>query len=482
MKHPNFIYALIALLASSIFVSCQKEDTPVVNPNEPEATKYYVFSYDTFDNDDDVQIISADTTTISISKDYMRAMGYQINASEETPVPITIWKAINTAPFIRNVISTEDDGDRVILTTKPGDLGDVLGDTELVLDTKIYVDHSQPQAMTRSGKLVDNYNRYTDADGVVHPAIIILDEEGNCNDTLPAGATVPTRGGKIYYTPEDIERSNATFGIINQKWNFGEFSITSPEPEEALTIGIEESNMSVTSNLRVNLSTRWFSLDRFECVVYGDLDFETTASIEARAKFKGLDEEEELAKFNCFTAVFWVGVLPVSISCNAGLQFVAEASISASAKLSATYASHTDYELGVLYNNDKWHSVYNANTTSGWTDYGIEIEKVSAEAVVGLEVFADLKLYECAGPKITFGPHIAADLSASRELVNDTVNLATSASMYLGGEYGVEMKILKWKLAAWQHEYTICEQELWDYDISLPSSLLNPFPFGNKRY
>ena len=95
----------------------------------------------------------------------------------------------------------------------------------------------------------------------------------------------------------------------------------------------------------------------------------------------------------------------------------------------------------------------------------------SAEAMAGLEAFAELKLYGAAGPKITFGPHVEAGIYASREMSTEEGNIlrfSTNGRLSLGGEYGVEVKVLKWELAAWKHEYSVCGIDLWDYEGSIP--------------
>lgn len=445
-------------------------------PEEPESQEYYVFVHDTFDEDDDVQIISADTTIISVSKDYINKLGYKFNASEAEPIPVTIWKSINTAPFIRNIIATEDDGDRMILTTKPGDIGDVFGDAEINLDTKIYIDHSQPEAVTRSGMLVENWDRYTDDDGIVHPAVILVESKVD-GDELPANPKIATRAGEMdYFTPEDIEQANAstTFGIIDKHWDLGEFSVECKLGEDDAEDGrvkvyAKDTDFGVNSNLRLTIDIGFFKISRFQCSLYGNLSFNTTTGIEVEGTIASFEEEEDLAKFNCFTSVFMVGIVPVSVTCDAGLQFVAEGGISAAGKFEAEYEVSAPYEVGALYENKKWYSICDTNWVKNVTDYTVSLEG-KAEAMAGLEAFAELKLYSAAGPKITFGPHVEAGIYGSRTMSSeggDQLTYETNGKLSLGGEYGVEVKVWKWELAAWKHEYSIFEVDLWDYEGSI---------------
>lgn len=477
MKHTKLFYAFIAIFAVSMFASCQKDDnTPINTPENPEESEvYYVLSHDTFLDEDDVEIISADTTSISVSKDYLDQLGYDFKASEENPIPVTIWRTINTAPFVRNIVATEEDGNRVILTTKSGDIGDVFGNADFNLDTQIYVDHSQPQMVTRSGRIVENWDRYTDDDGVIHPAIIILDSRSQ-NDALPAGATTPTRGGSVYFTPEDIERSNgsADFGIIDTRFNLGEFSLESPEEEDfGVKFSVDSASLALKSNLRINFTTRWFSLKRFECVLYGQNSFDIATSVTGSAS-SSFKDDVEITKFNCFTTVFMIGIVPVSVSCDVGLQAVYELSATASATFSTNYNIKDTYELGALYDDGTWYSIANSKRESGFTDYYFSPVAVDLVSMFGLELFADLKFYGCVGPKVTFGPHVEANVSAAHNALEEQIDFSTTGTLSLGGKYGVELKIWKWKLAAFMHEYNAVKPiELWNFEESIPDEILD---------
>ena len=324
-------------------------------------------------------------------------------------------------------------------------------------------------AVTRGGELVENYDRYTDEEGVIHPAVVIIDKQ--YDEPIPSFAHVPTRGGNAYFTPEMLEQSNGSvdFNIINTKFNIGEFKITSPEDEQlGLELGLDEVNVSLVSNLRISFATKWFKLKQFECTIYGKNKFDLTSSITIDGRFKK-ELEKELFKCNCFTTVFWVGVVPVSVSMNAGLQAVGEVNLNASATFSSTYTITDTYEYGARYSDEKWYGIANSKRESGFTDFYISPVTTELSAMFGLELFADLKFYGCVGPKITFGPHIEASISAAYNALDDTIDLETMGEFYLGGEYGIELQIWKWKLAAFKHKYNVLNNEpLWEESMSVP--------------
>lgn len=456
-----FAVAFTMLFASSMFVSCSNDDDENITPEEETTEGPIVLSYDTFYDEDDVIIVSADTTTISVSRDYLNTMDYKFNLKGDT-VPVTIWRTVDTAPFIRNVIATKEQGDRLILTTVSGDLGDVLGDCDMELDTEIFVDFSQSRLMSRGGTMTDNYNRYVDTDGIIHPAVIILEEEGI--NGLPEATSRSGRSGKVVFTAEDIAKSNADFRIINVNMNLGSHSLINKE--KGIKIYANNTHLKAVSGVRINISTKWFSLKKFECAVYGDFGLKTTAGIEVTAPIKSWEKEANIAKFNCFTAVFWVGAIPVAIYCNAGADFEASAELNASCEVAANLEVNASYDAGVYYSGN-WSNRNSANVKASAEFDVLKPLAVTAEVTTGITMFAELKLYNCAGPKITFGPSVGYNYTASIDALNKKLDFSTEGGLNVGGKYGVEVKIWKWKLASWQQKYSVYEKKLWSLEKSI---------------
>ena len=447
---------LIGMLALN-FSACSKEDD-IEPPHEDTSKEPIVMSFDTFTNMDDVVITDADTTTISVSKEYLEKMNYKFDIKGDDAIPVTIWRTIGTSPFVRNVTKSVEQGDRVILTTVSGDLGDVLPDNDLKLDTDIYVDFSKSAVVTRGGTDVDNYNRYVDNEGVIHPAVIILDEEGNEGSSLTDSGI--DQSGDTYYTAADLAMSNADFRIINVDMNLGNHSITSPEKE--LKFYMKNSNLKAKAGVRINIKTKSFKLKEFECAVYGDFGLDFTYGIESKATIKKWEKEEDIAKFHGYTYVFWIGCVPVAITFNAGVTMGATAELSASCQFETSMKLHADYDAGVYYSGG-WNQRSSAHSSASAEFNIIKPLAVTAEASAGIEVFTELKLYDCAGPRITFGPSVEASLSASFNVVEKQLEFSTEGGVNVGGKYGVEMKILKWQLASWQQKYSLFKKNLWNY-------------------
>ncbi|MBO4984176.1 MAG: hypothetical protein J6C87_00845 [Bacteroides sp.] len=382
--------------------------------------------------------------------------------------------------FVRNVIEFKEQGDRLLLTTVSGDLGDVLPDNDLDLDTDIYVDFNQPTRMTRSGVTVDNYNRYIDDEGVIHPAVIILEEAGVEYEGSDAETRSP--GGKVYYTAEDIARSNASFNIINVNKKLGTFSLNfsdkkddddknsqnkdGVESELKARLYIKDTQLKAKAGVRVNIKTKWFKLKSFECAVYGDFGLDLTTGLEIE-KSLSTSKEEKLAQFSSFSAVFWVGPIPVAIKCDAGLQSYAELSLTGKCHFETDFSFKASYDAGVYYSGG-W-SERKTSDGSVTADFSVVNPfEATASAEVGLKIYAGLKLYDIAGPKVTFGPSIGTEFGMAVNAKEQTFDFTTSGAVTVGGKLSAEIKIWKWALASWSKKYTIWEKDLWDEKASIP--------------
>ena len=133
-----------------------------------------------------------------------------------------------------------------------------------------------------------------------------------------------------------------------------DFSKDFKDGDSKLTLYIKDTNVKAVAGLRINISTKWFSLKKFECAAYGDFGLGFTSGIEASHTFEA-EKEETIAKFNCFTAVFWVGAIPVAITSDAGILFKANAELTASCHFEARTEFNAGYDTGVYYSGS-WYA------------------------------------------------------------------------------------------------------------------------------
>ena len=108
-----------------------------------------------FINPNDVEILNADTTQIRVSRAYLDEIKTKVNKNDV----LSIWRSIDTPPFIRKVSNVSANGKDAILTTTQGTLADLIEHGDFKLSTELYVNYGEKGLKNRYSK-----------DGVYHPA------------------------------------------------------------------------------------------------------------------------------------------------------------------------------------------------------------------------------------------------------------------------------------------------------------------------
>jgi hypothetical protein len=100
-------------IAMVVMSACNDDDSPVLEP-KPEDLVPFAMTYVDFITPDDVQILTADTTSISVSSAYAEKMGIKFFKDRA----VTIWRTMGTVPFIRIITDAQENNGKIILTTK----------------------------------------------------------------------------------------------------------------------------------------------------------------------------------------------------------------------------------------------------------------------------------------------------------------------------------------------------------------------------
>ena len=140
----------------------------------------YGLSYYDFLAAEDVTILNADTTQISVSKALADKMGIQSFLGH----PMGIWDHPEHRPYLRRATKEKLEGDRYILNVIQSSIAEVLAgnDKEYQLSTEVYVNTDPVSTRTRA---IENNTsefaaRYIDEKNVIHPmAITYRRAEGN---------------------------------------------------------------------------------------------------------------------------------------------------------------------------------------------------------------------------------------------------------------------------------------------------------------
>ena len=110
---------LTAVCFTCAFTACSDELEGNEAGNDPATTRAgadqveaYGLTYETFISENDVQILNADTTEISVSKEYADKLGITSFVNH----PMGIWHSKSQLPYIRKATDQKLVGDRYILT------------------------------------------------------------------------------------------------------------------------------------------------------------------------------------------------------------------------------------------------------------------------------------------------------------------------------------------------------------------------------
>ena len=192
----------------------QEYDGPLQEP--------YGLSFYDFETTEDVTILNADTTQISVSKALADKLGIQSFLGH----PMGIWDNPEHRAYLRRATKEKLEGDRYILQVIPSSIAEVLAgnDKEYKLSTELYVNTDPASTRTRA---IENNTpefaaRYIDENNVIHPIAITFRRAEGDQRALTRNATAENG---IYgtYLPDQLlglQDDPATRGLEDDIWNF----------------------------------------------------------------------------------------------------------------------------------------------------------------------------------------------------------------------------------------------------------------------
>ena len=170
--------------------------------NGPLLEPYGLSFYD-FETTEDVMILNADTTQISVSK----ALADKLGIASFVGHPMGIWDNPEHRAYLRRATSEKIEGDRYILQVTQSSIAEVLNgnDKEYKLSTEVYV-NTDP-ATTRTRALENNTPeyaaRYIDEKNVIHPMAVTFRRAQGDQSGLTRSATAE-QGLYGTYLPEQM--------------------------------------------------------------------------------------------------------------------------------------------------------------------------------------------------------------------------------------------------------------------------------------
>ena len=135
---------LLSLGSTITLTSCQDDALDDCsnnnNGNVPQGAQTalleaYGLTYENFVTENDVQILNADTTEISVNKALAEKLGIESFVNH----PMGIWDKKSHLPYARRATAEKLVGDRFILTVTPATVAEIIGNKKVTLNTSVYV-------------------------------------------------------------------------------------------------------------------------------------------------------------------------------------------------------------------------------------------------------------------------------------------------------------------------------------------------------
>ena len=454
-------------MAMVVMTACNNDEEPILEP-QPEDLTPFAMTYVDFITPNDVQILSADTTTISVSSAYADKMGIKFFKDRA----VTIWRTIGSVPFIRIITDAQESNGEIILTTKRGEFCDMFENLDASLVTDLYVNRnyvaSRSTRNSAGEEVTDVSGKYMDDEGVYHPAVIIV-EEGS-----PAARSLQSRTGstKNYFTAEELLEQNASFDILNVQTDFKfdhKFPKDSKDNETAVHLkGKVGLSAKLSGYADINIS--WFRLKRFEAGVKGSAGVSTKLSLGLQKKIEK-EWETEVMPVGGHMIVFWIGPIPVPLVYESSINHKTKASATASLEVLASGKYELSFSKGVLYERDKgWTDLSEKTKTEKYFKFDGIKGSAKVEASNGIYYEMGIYLGGSVGPEFSFGPYVSAEaeVASTMDVVNQQMKVEGSLGAYAGlaGEVGAKIKVLGYELAKWSTAFDVFKFTLFEGNLA----------------
>lgn len=447
----------------------------------PIALNYYDYI-----NSNDVEILNADTTKISVSK----ALADKLGIESFVGHPMSIWEKMENPSYMRKATKQKLVDDRYIVDCTRCSVAELLNGTEIQLNTNLFVNTDPEKTRTRAAELnlPDYAAKYIDDENVMHPVAVTILPAGDGGECLTRSAVIPfgtysteelvmahqngTRGWDDfldviksiidYETAVDVKYYKERQTLIN----------IDQEIKKKIEVGCGE-NKSDTFNINVNIPVKFnldytFILDahgsmssmpkfnRFETSIGGLFDFNPSVTIGFSKGFELPEkmQEIELAKFYKFVFTFAVP-FPVTVTFQPKLSLKFDASVEGKAYMGIQYHYASTFRFGCAYTND-WDFVKDHKVLENKLSIIPPTGEFSASAGVGLILGCDVALEDVAGPTFGIGPKLTAEANLKiSPFEKQPIKFDTSVDIGILGEVGAKLKVWKWKIGEWKETIDI---------------------------
>ncbi|MBP5798532.1 MAG: hypothetical protein J6W43_01305 [Prevotella sp.] len=503
MKKNSILVKMVLMSALTVgtmfgFTACS-DDSDLMNNSENSAMeKDYNgpalaplgICFQDFITPNDVQILDADTTQISVSKALADKLGIQSFVGH----PMGIWQDMEEDSYMRKAVKEQLVGDRYILNVVPASLAELLNGQNVRLSSDLYVNTDAQAVRSRaaSENIPEYAAKYIDENNMIHPvAVTILPSaNGEQNPTrsgISAFGTFSTEdimmarmSGSRWWPWSEIKKAaKAVYDWTKDKttYNIREYDRdkslvqVNTEFSKKIEFGAGKKNekkdtFNVNVKVPIDFALNYtFILDasgslvslpnmnRFETSVSGTFDFAPQVTLGFSKKFEIPDDKQRLKLYDFPTVKlkFTVGPVPVTIDIQPYLFLKFEAEVSGSAYLGVKYHYASHFKFGAAYTNG-WNLIKSYDTDENKVTMIPPTGQFKAHAGVGLMLGCDVIVEKLAGPKIAIGPKLTADAELKFSPDVNDCHFKSSVDFGVVGEIGAKLKVWKWELADWQTE------------------------------
>lgn len=446
--------------------------TQIPEGAKTELLEAYGLTFQNFINADDVMILNADTTQLSISKAYAEKMGITSFVNH----PMGIWQKMECVPYIRKATGQELVGDRYIVEVVPATMAEVVGDKSVNLQTNIYVNNDTHSVQTRAAadNIPEYAAKYIDNDNVVHPAAVLLtdpygyDKDVHYSDDLPSAAqTRAAQTGEYQYlTAEEIAngqtRWSTNLRLLEVSTEFDKkVQFAAKGKKDSLEVQVKtgiDFGLNYFLTLEGGIKWNWCIpspyVKKFETGVDGHFDLDAEVMFRFKKEFDLEDKLKcNLAKFPGYTFTFFIGPIPVAIKITPNVFIKMDGKVSGCVETGFTYKYGNKFKGGISYVNGDWSPIKGFEETANKFDIIPAQANFSLETGVGLYLGADILIYDAAGPEFAVGPRLGGQLKlegipfkAPKE-VADLYNVEGMINLTINAVAGAKLKVLGYEIA-----------------------------------
>lgn len=488
--------AIIAMSFSSCADETESMNASADSQSPPrgaqtELLEAYGLTFHNFTNPDDVTIVDADTTQLSISKAYAEKMGIKTFVNH----PMGIWHRAENLPYLRKCTGEKVVGDRIIIDVTSATPAEVLGQKAVELKSQIYVNQDDNAVKTRaaSDNIPEYAAKYIDNDNVIHPAYVHLtDPYGydkdyhTADDPVSEGMTrAAAEGNYMYMTADEIAAGKTRWGCHNSLLHFKnklekqfDFPIGKGSKDSLYLKFTTDMEFGLNYFITLNGGMKWKGilpvpyLKKFEAGVDGEFKFNAQMAAGWEKKWE-LDKDKyrwELMDFPGYTFTFMIGPIPVAIASTPHLDFALDGEVSGAIETNFSYEYHNKFKGGFGYEDGRgFYPIKDFDEIANDFDMDPTNFSIEARAGVGLYLCCDLKIYGLAGPKLGVGPRLGAEFKAEASLARAEASVQAKVELTARAVIGAKVEVLGYELADQTFTWDLFDPWLiWKYNWQVP--------------